>query len=154
MFYESDASTGNGLGLAILGAVKSKIGRWQVQSGDDWIDISAEPKILIPEGLITEFTHRGPLPVTSYMKKLACKFDDESASLTSPNEAMCWNEVCVVTMDTLRQNSPKGIHLNNGPLEAMSNDRINLQPRLRSYFWEKWNISLPLLRHELYLIPH
>ncbi|TRY61902.1 hypothetical protein TCAL_09157, partial [Tigriopus californicus] len=93
MFYESDASRGNGLGLAILGAVTSKIGRWQVQTDDGWKDISAEPKLLIPEGLVTEFTHRGPLPVTSYMKKLACKFNDESASLTSPNEAMCWNQM-------------------------------------------------------------
>eukprot|EP00095_Tigriopus_kingsejongensis_P003068 maker-scaffold101_size371023-snap-gene-2.21 protein:Tk03068 transcript:maker-scaffold101_size371023-snap-gene-2.21-mRNA-1 annotation:"alpha-xylosidase" len=98
MFYDGEPSD-QGLGLAILHVQSSQIGRWQGMVGNgtsgasEWEDIRVDGNLLIPEGLISEYGYRGPLPVSVYMQKLACDLDDTASSLTTPDEARCWNKV-------------------------------------------------------------
>ncbi len=91
-FYEDDPPLPNerraGLGLAILSAPGSELGRWQFKSeglGDasQWYDMTdttefGEPPFVIPAMMRTDQTHQGPLAVERNVEKLACEYDGMS----------------------------------------------------------------------------
>ena len=85
------------MGIALLQAQKSDVGQWEYQedgsSSAEWKPLETSDDLMIPSGLVTEHTYRGPIAITEYMERLACEYDRDSPSLTTPAEAKCWQKI-------------------------------------------------------------
>ena len=82
---------------ASASAEDGSVGRWQYSSGDAvkstrWSDLPAwlSDTVELPEGLMTEQTHRGPLRMSRYLEHLACEARD---LVFVPDQQEAWNEV-------------------------------------------------------------
>lgn len=86
------------LGMAVVQGAKSSLGRWQYQSSGPWIDIDTPDNVDdimddLRQAGVWKPLKRGPMPMSAYVKALACTYLTSMTSLTLPEEADFWNQV-------------------------------------------------------------